>query len=218
MKFLALFKKDVKCLLPWFIITFAIYIMVVYMFTMIAALDRNTNFSLKDCCMIIAWGLFVFFGFISGLMQFVHTGQSNTWAFLLHRSVSRIQILSSMILSFLFLSIILGSFEFLVFNIFAVAYDVRIDCADLSEWLLFSAMWQRFTMIGLIVYLATVLCSLNYLKWFTTKLFPFVFVWIFCVLVFKAYHSDTYGDLILLIVAVVILLTQITDLFVKKEV
>ena len=71
-----------------------------------------------------------------------------------------------------------------------------------------------FIILGFVTYLGTALSGLSTAKWYTTKIFGILFVFV----IFRTLHMWTLGGLLAaLIVSTVILLSQIFQTFVRRE-
>lgn len=136
---------------------------------------------------------------------------TKTWAFLMHRSVSRSSILGSKLLvAFIAFGLALGipwSWAYLyVDQVKATGFptDTRI-------------IWEGWLFIGLglTVYLGSGLCAMSTTRWYTTRLFGLGFVTLLFLAIFSQWNLVV--AYILLLIGITILLVQLVSTFLQRE-
>jgi len=109
-------------------------------------------------------------GILIGINQFWVQFFTNTWKFTLHRPIQRGKMLALMLVSAAFMIALIagGGWTVLWFKARS-AFELPPTTTALAEgWL--------FTLEGFMVYLAVALAAVSQERWYTTKLYPLLFV------------------------------------------
>jgi ABC-type transport system involved in multi-copper enzyme maturation permease subunit len=157
--------------------------------------------------------LFVFsfgLGIALGVRQYWVEFFTKTYGFLLHRSVRRGTILGAKLLaamiSFIPMAVIWGIFYLSGHN--REYFPIPPSAGVFAEGLI-------FVVFGFVVYLSVALVVLSREKWYTTKIFGLGFaIWM---LVTLAQQWDRGWAWFVIFVSIIILLIQITDVFLNRE-
>jgi len=149
-------------------------------------------------------------GFALGVRQYWVGFFTKTWGFMLHRSADRGTILTAKLTAaaISFLPLIAIWYLFYIYGHNKELFPVPPSTRTFIIGLLFVGL-------GYIVYLATALAGLATEKWYTTKMISLAFAtWMLFTLMTR--WRLTWGWTTI-IIASVILLTQITDVFLTRE-
>lgn len=157
--------------------------------------------------LLIAIGL----GLVLGGRHFAVPSFTRTWPFLLHRSVSRMTILTAKVVAAATAIIIcLGSVWLILYW---YASRPGLFLAPPPEQTLIDGC--LYIVLGMIVYFGTALSVLSSSRWYTTKSFGLILA---TIVVFAAIAgSSRPWALVVIIVAAVLLLSQIVDTFLNRE-
>ena len=227
MRFLALLKKELREALPWivlagFILVFcgALYIgsnmhrFQGFKISSPRSVRMDTfrqELTVRDIGILLLYtscGL----GLVLAVRQFLVPAFLKTWAFTIHRSTSRTAILlAKFTVAIMALILSCGILWTLFYwyaskpGVFEVPLRQRI----------FGEGWILIT-LGLVIYFGTALSALSTARWFSTKMFGFAFaaVGTFLLLVMRARLALCLATII---VALVILVSQIIHTFLNRE-
>jgi hypothetical protein len=145
-----------------------------------------------------------------GVRQYWIEFFTRTWGFLLHRSIKRITVLYAKLIagliSFLPMAIIWTIFYIYGFN--KKYFPIPPPARTFIEGLIFITF-------GYVVYLAAALAGLSTTRWYTTKMISLAFaIWMLITLMMQWQLGWAW---LAIIVSVIILLTQIVDVFLNRE-
>lgn len=233
MRFVALFKKELREAAPWMIL--AALAMLLFCGGNIVSemrimsigggqvpyyqLQPGSNVSqfslftqsgLAGCGPII-WLIAIGLGMVLAARQFLVPIFMKTWAFTIHRSISPISILLSKVLTTLTaLALGVGAVWTILFlwasKPGAIQYIPRVEV--LAEGWLYVAF-------GMVPYFAVATISLSKARWYTTRLFSLAFALvIFCLVVVQSSTAWVVGVMAL---GLVILASQVTHALLNRE-
>ena len=230
MRFLTLLRKELRECLPWMLLAMIALFVIGGFFLRAQANDRYYNFHhryfspnsiiqtyyLTHYSPLAPIGPLLFvtpigLGLVLGLIQFWIPHFTKTWAFLLHRSTNRKNILAAKLTA---TSIALITSMGLVWIVF-YWYASRPELFILSQPLRVFIHGWIFIILGFVAYLGTGLSGLSAAHWYTTKIFGLAFATI--VIVTTVSQWSLAIAFIVIIISAVILLTQIFDLFLNRE-
>ena len=156
---------------------------------------------------VIAIGL----GSVLGLRQFWIPHFTKTWAFLLHRSTNRKNILAAKLTATSIALIISMGLVWIVLYWYAFRSELFIlpptERVFIHGWI--------FIILGFVAYLGTALSGLSTAHWYTTKIFGPAFA-TFVIITTISQWSLAIA-FIVIIISAVILLIQIYDVFLNRE-
>jgi len=230
MKFIALFKKDLRECLPWMLLAGVVLLLFGSMIlhysskgwwehyrvwsgdkgSIINAYSLPQRVPLYDIspllfCLPLALGL------VLGVRQFWIPGFDKTWAFCLHRSVPRSAVLWSRFgAAVLSLVLGLGTIWTLLY-VYATQPGV-FPIPPIPDTL--RAGWI-FILLGLVAYCGTVLSGLSRVRWYTTRLFGIVFV-VF-ILIACLVQTNLLHCFLFILLGLAILVSQIIYTFLNRE-
>jgi len=149
-------------------------------------------------------------GLILGIRHFWVPDFTRTWQFLIHRSVTRTVILSAKLTAAAILMLCLS-----------IAWLLLAGYATVSERVIIPpesgivGLGIYYTCLGFIVYLGTALCALTMARWYTTRMFGLLFIFI----MFLMIVSQTSIAFVLLttVFVFVVLIVQVYETFLQKE-
>lgn len=230
MRFLALLKKELRESLPWILLSLVLLLTVcAYMLRMEAYYGRHTRYLSRLSpgttinpstfahysvlqvsavwLLIISIGL----GLVLGARHFGIPFFTRTWPFLLHRSTGRMTILAAKLTAATISIVVSLSTAWLILYLYACRpgiFTVPPSYINLIDgWL--------FTVLGLVVYLATALSALSTARWYTTKIFGLVLV---TIMIFAmTVESSRLWVIAITTLAAAILLSQTIHIFLTRE-
>ena len=198
MNSLALLKKEMRECLPWVLLAMAILFLLGFVslfsqsifwqdyygrqneasgkeLNIWSLMARNAMGDTGPVLLCVSLGL----GLVLGIRQFWFPWFTRTWAFVLHRNLSRSRILWIKIAAAVCMGIpFLGVWTLLyLYSVFVQDYPPPPTFETWVEGLF-------FIVLGGIPYLAAALSSMLPVKWYTTRLFPFGFAFITVVFAF----------------------------------
>ena len=230
MKFIALLKKELRECLPWLLLAMMIML---FLGTLIIQTFCNANSMNRDYWYYNPGNAIEFYtlrggndfeiigpvilltsiilGMILAGRQFWMPGFNKTWAYTIHRSTSRINVLlakfAAAIAAF---SISVGLSWTLLYW-----YASRPGVFSTSpKEGVFVEGWI-FIIVGLIVYFGTALSGLSNAKWYTTKIFGLVFT--FVIMILAMLQTGLQSCLVVISIGLVILLSRIINAFLTRE-
>jgi hypothetical protein len=136
---------------------------------------------------------------------------TKTWAFLIHRSVSRQTILGAKLAAAtVALVVSLGAVWIGLYR-----YAGRLELFTVPPPAgLFIEGWL-FIVLGLVVYLGTALTAISNARWYTTKIFGLAFATVVVCMTFLQWRISWAFAVV--IIGIVILLSQIIETFLNRE-
>ncbi len=159
----------------------------------------------------IVWMVSLGLGLGLGVRHFWEPTLTKTWAFQIHRSASRAQILSAKLLcAALAIQVLLGGVWAGVYAYSHVLQQAMIR-PPYSRILVDGYIYVSF---GLVVYLATALAGLMSTRWYTTRFF--CFVWAFLIFMCVV-QSSLAMALIWLVAGLLVLIVLLWDQFKRRE-
>lgn len=230
MKFLMLLRKELRESLPWILLA-AIALLVIGVIALRIEMRMgagnwdNSSFSLGapvHASRFVRWSplhlsspwLFVVsiaLGLTLGVRHFWMPHFTRTWPFLLHRSADRITILAAKLTAAAIGVVVpLGAVWLALYwyvcrsNVFGTPVPAR-------------AVFDGLVLIvlGLVVYLGAALTALSRARWYTTKIFGLAFAAI--ILFITTVQCGPLCGVVIMFVAIMILLSQVVDTFLKRE-
>ncbi|HOQ04376.1 MAG TPA: hypothetical protein PKY88_04100 [Anaerohalosphaeraceae bacterium] len=191
MKYLALLRKEIRECLPWVLL--AAGILFVFGFQMLLNnpiqsiifpyhLDDQANETIESAYLfrpstVASVGSILLFislclGAALSIRQFWFPSFTRTWAFLLHRNITRTAVFLVKITA-----AVLG-FVLSILSIWTLLFLYSVFAADYSPPPMPHVWLEGLFLIsqGLVVYFASSLSSVLTAKWYTTRLFPVIFV------------------------------------------
>lgn len=228
MRFLALLKKELREALPWivlaaFILAFcgALYIgsnmhrFRDFNISSPRSTVRMDNFgkelTLRDIGLLLLYtscGL----GLVLAVRQFLIPAFQKTWAFTIHRSISRTAILLAKFSAAIIALILSCGIIWTLFYWYATNPGVN---PVPPRQRVFGEGWIFIT-LGLVVYFGAVLSALSTARWISTKMFGLVFAAAGTFLLLSL-RASLALCLATIIVALVILISQIINTFLNRE-
>ena len=229
MRFTALLRKELRECLPWLLLAAIVFIAVSSIILHSETYNESLNYRYQRFTpgTIInsyeltyyptmhetgPWLLFLSLGLglAIGVRQFWLPNFTRTWQFLLHRSVNRKTILTSkLIAASLTLTISLGLTWISLYwyicqpKVLVLPPSFRVFIEGLI-----------FIMLGFMSYLGTALSGLSRAKWYSTKMFGIFYAALVIIMFVQFTHI---GLLVIIIVSIVILLSQIFNIFLRRE-
>jgi len=229
MRFMALFRKELRESLPWFLLAgIAVFVVGSFILRAEAQVDRTSwGYSrLQPGAVVETHWLLVYsvltgpaiwllcaslaLGLILAVVQFWVPGFTKTWPFLLHRSTDRVAILGAKLAAALatFLLSLGAAWIILYFyasrpGVFAIPAPARIFA---NGWI--------YILLGLVGYLGATLTGLSRARWYTTKIFGLVFA---AVIILFAASCPMFWAFVVIIFAIAVLLAQVANEFLKRE-
>jgi len=150
-------------------------------------------------------------GLSLGIRQFWVPHFTRTWPFLLHRSANRKTILAAKLTTAMLVFVIsLGTLWVCLYwyanrpELFTIPQTARVF---IEGWI--------FIALGLIAYLGTALSGLSTAKWYTTRIFGLAFATVIIIVTFAQWRLA--WAFVVIALGVLILLSQIIDLFLNRE-
>ena len=228
MKFLALFKRDLREAAPWLALSALAVLLVCG--NELREVSRHSQGTLRAISAHMSggpnpWylleahrlggsGLTILLagaglGITLAALQYLMPGLLKTWPFTLHRSITRSGILlARMAAAATGMAVGVGGLWTLLF---VLAF--RTEAMRWGLGLLLAGWW--ILAVGLVVYLGAAVTSLGAARWYTTRFFPLLFA-LGAIATSMAAEGVT-GFLIPLLVAVVILVPQLVNSFLNRE-
>ena len=155
---------------------------------------------------IISIGL----GLALGIRQFWMAYFTKTWAFELHRSVSRATILSAKLCTTLLALCLTVGMVWTIFYYYSCRPGLFIMPPPFR---IFIEGWI-FIALGFVAYLGAALVGLNKARWYTTKIFALAFA---AIVLFTILHWKLSWVFTAMIIGAVMLLSQVIYTFHNKE-
>lgn len=232
MRFLALLRKELRESLPWLLLA-GLLLLAVGAFTLRAQsrfanpsawsydqgmapgqsvadyrLTRPSRLELPAMWLaFIAPGL----GLVLGICHFWVPLLARTWSFLLHRSASRLTMLSAKltaaILAFLISTGLVWTGLYW--------YACRPGVFPVPEPLRMLVVGWLYVALGLVVYLGTALSALSTARWYTSRIFGLAFAILAILIIWSQWHPAWI--VALTVVAISILLVQTVAVFLSRE-
>jgi len=229
MRFLTLMWKEFRESLPWLLIAAIAFIAIGSFILRIEVQNRMLEWrywNFNPGQPVNVYGLFCFtnlsltgtwlflisiaLGLALGVRQFWMAHFTKTWGFELHRSVSRSTILSAKLCSTLLGFCMSIGLVWTIFyhyasqqGLFLIPPPTRIF---IEGWVLMA--------MGFVAYLGTALIGLSRARWYTTKVFGLAFA---VLVLLSSLHWNLSWVFMALIIGAIILLSQITYAFCKRE-
>ena len=229
MRFMALFRKELRESLPWLLLAgIALLAVGVFLLRAEAQVDRTTwGYSrLKPGSAVETHWLLVYsvltgpavwllcvslgLGLALAVVQFWVPNFTKTWPFLLHRSIDRAAILGAKLAAAVaaFLLSLGAAWIILYFyasrpGVFTIPAPARIFA---NGWI--------YILLGLVGYLGATLTGLSRARWYTTKIFGLVFA---AAIVLFAASCTLFWAFAAIIFAIAVLLAQVANEFLKRE-
>ncbi len=228
MRFLALFKKELREAVPWLILAVLFLLAIGWLIIHTKAYDQRqwyygsiSNGKVIDSYMIFRTDIMLepavlmFFtsiglGLLVGIRHFWVPDFTRTWQFLIHRSATRSLILSAKLTA--------GATAMFCLSI---AWLLLAGYARVSERVIIPpesgivGMGIFYSYLGFIVYLGIALCALTAARWYTTRMFGLFFVFIMFMIILSQTNFTFVFCLSVFFLAVLII--QIYEKFLQKE-
>ena len=228
MRFLALYKKELREALPWLILAVLFLLAIGWYIIHMKAYDQRqwhygsiSNGKVIDSYMIFRTDIMLepavlmFFtsiglGLLVGIRHFWVPDFTRTWQFLIHRSATRSLILSAKLTAAVTVMLCLS-----------IAWLLLAGYAHVSERVIIPpesgivGMGIFYSYLGFIVYLGTALCALTAARWYTTRMFGLFFVFIMFMIILSQTNYTFVFSLTVFFLSV--LLIQIYETFLQKE-
>ncbi len=230
MKFFALVKNELKTVLPWILLSFIVIVGVgmLVLFFESQQWDEYHMYQIEESGQSLSgWELHLrsplssmgpvlltvalAFGVIIGVWHFWLPFFMKTWGFTLHRSASRLGILSSKLTAAI-LAFLLGVvmpwalifFYVRYYNIFSIPPSGRVFIEGVV-----------FAMLGMVAYLAVALSAVSTARIYTTKIFPLAFAAMGISFVFT--HYSLLSIFAVIVITAGIIKIQLVNEFLTRE-
>ena len=231
MRFLALLRKELRESLPWMLLAGLLLLAVGLLFLRdrasgnpyywsyhsgLAPGETVNSHRLMEPSKLELPGLWLALiapglGLVLGVRQFWVPLFTQTWAFLLHRSVNRLTVFwAKLAATFLAFVVSLG----LVWT-GLYWYACRPGLFPLPEPTQVLVNGWIYIVMGLVVYLGTALSALSTARWYTSRIFGLAFATLATLVLINQWHPAWIAALMALII--VILLTQVIASFQTRE-
>lgn len=234
MRFITLLKKELREILQWLLLAFIAFagIGTLMLRTMIRKPDFGGQYDwlIKPGKETPMYALVYYFdieplrfvgpllflvcislGFVVAIRQFWGPGLLKTWAFTIHRSMSKATILA---VKFSAAIIALVTSCGLVWTLF-YTYVSRSGVFPMPMMgRIFIEGWI-FVILGLVVYFGAAFSGLSTARWYTTKIFAIIFSMVILSIARK--QTDLLSCLLVIMIGVVILVSQIINMFLNRE-
>ncbi|HEG44503.1 MAG TPA: hypothetical protein ENH94_10695 [Phycisphaerales bacterium] len=229
MKFLAIYKKELREALPWILAAIAIFGFIV---TMVIMSQRShwfysdnwgkmadspvrayqfIKYSPANSCGPLFFFTSIGLGLALGVRQFWMPKFSKTWAFTLHRSIRREGIFFAKLASSVTAFILgLGIPWTLYYE-----YLTRPDIVPIPLSFRILLEGWAFVLIGILIYSGTAVSGLSRGRWFGTKMFYLIFAIIVMIIAFIS--QGLLGFTITIVIGLAVLLVQLFNMFMSKE-
>jgi hypothetical protein len=229
MRFMALLRKELRESLPW-ILAAVIALLVIGGYSIRSQATRGkygwqlnvgpgqavepyrllAPSVLQDSATLLLW-VSIGLGLALGARHFGMPSLTRTWPFLLHRSTTRTAILLAKLLAGIVAQVVcLGLAWLLLFK-----YASRPDLFMIPPPTPMIADGALLILLGLLVYCGTTLSALSKSRWYTTRVFGLALAGV--VVFAMAFHSSRPWALATILIAALILLSQIVHTFLTRE-
>ncbi|MHC4086258.1 MAG: hypothetical protein ACYSWZ_09035 [Planctomycetota bacterium] len=230
MRFSALLRKELRESLPWMLLA-AIILLAIGGFTLrgqtyfrqfnwvrspfepgtVVDTYRLTHYSPLAITGIWLLITSIGLGLVLGVRHFWIPLFTKTWAFLIHRSVSRQTILGAKLAAAtVALVVSLGAVWIALYW-----YADRLELFMVPPPAKFFIEGWLFIVLGLVAYLGAALTALSTARWYTTKIFGLAFATVVVCTIFLQWRLS--WAFVVVILGIVILLSQIIETFLKRE-
>lgn len=230
MKFLALVNKELRECLPWLLLAVVVFLFfgtLLLRVEIVHGQSRYDNWNEHAGTSLHSYRLFVYqplqmigplllmvgpgLGIVLGARQFLLPTFMKTWAFTVHRSVTRQTILRAKVISALICFVVSLGVLWSLFYLYASRPGVfkfpPKPRVFVEGWI--------YILMGMIVYFGTVLSAISTTRWYTTRTFGLVFSgWVFF-LVMSRY--SLVWCMWIIIISLAILILQIRNTFLSRE-
>lgn len=228
MRFLTLYKKELREAAPWIILAALLLLPIGWIMILMKAHDQGwwrygaisngqvideymmfrTDIMLESA--VLMFFLSIGLGLILGIRHFLVPDFTRTWQFLIHRSTTRTVVLTAKLTAAATIMFCL-SLAWLILATYTHVSD-RVIIPPESGIVRLGIFYAY---LGFIVYLGTALCSLTTARWYTTRIFSLFFVFIMFMLILS---QTNYAFVFSLTVFVlIVLVVQIYGTFLQKE-
>jgi len=228
MRFLALFKKELREAVPWLILATLLLLAISWFMIHMKAYDQSrwhynaiSNGKVIDTYMIfrtdimLESAVLMFFtsiglGLSVGIRHFWVPDFTRTWQFLIHRSATRSLILSAKLTA-----------AATVLLCLSIAWLLLAGYAYVSERVIVPpesgivGLGIFYAFLGFIVYVGTALCALTTTRWYTTRMFGLFFAFIMFMIVLS--QTNFIFVFFLTVFFLAVLIIQIYETFLQKE-
>ncbi len=229
MKFLAIYKKEMREALPWILAAIAIFGFTVTLASMSGHLQwyysdnwyktegspiQISRFTIQSPVSAIGPMFFITslgLGLALGVRQFWMPKFSKTWAFTLHRSIRREGVFFAKLAASVMAFILGQGVPWTLYYWYLTRPD--IVPIPLSFRILLEG-WV-FILLGVLIYSGTAVSGLSTGKWFGTKMFSLIFAIIVMIIAFIS--QGLLGFTITIIIGLAILMPQLFNMFMNKE-
>ena len=230
MKFIALVKNELRTAVPWILLAIAVMVLVGGFIIYDKYIWQQENFMrwhygageqidlgrLSCRSPMSGLGPWLFcssigLGLVLGTVHFLMPFVTKTWGFTLHRSASRLSIVSAKMLAAttaFVISLGLTWTFFFYFVHFNQMFPLPPTLAVYAEgWL--------FILYGMLVYLATGVAAISRARWYTTKIFSLGFVFLVILLAFLT--GDLFWAILIIAIGAAIFKVQLVYDFLTRE-
>jgi ABC-type transport system involved in multi-copper enzyme maturation permease subunit len=230
MKFIALLKNELRTIAPWMLLALAVMILLGALIIYVEYVNHRDHsgywyndpgkevyFSaLRHRSPVSALGPVLFFsslglGLVLGAVHFWMPFVTKTWSFTLHRSVTRLSIVSAKMTAAAVAFLI--SLALTWTAIFCYVHFYQMFSMPLS-WSVYAEGWL-FILYGMLVYLTTALAAISTARWYTTKVFALGFV--FLVILAAFLSGKLLWAVLIIAVAAAIFKLQLVYGFLTRE-
>ena len=228
MKFLTLLKKDIKDAIPWIIGSIMLlYALCWFCIRMkLYGMSQEGYVIFKNGEVINQYNIFksdilqepadimffitILLGLALGFIHFWMPGIRRTWQFLIHRSANRSTIITSKLSVAAMMVICMSLAWLLLAGVVSKSKSIIIP-PDIG--IIHLGVFYAF--LGFIAYLSIALSALTRARWYATKLFGLYFAFVIYILIIS--QVNPYRALFISILAFVILIVQLYQVFLKRE-
>ena len=230
MRFSTLLRKELRESLPWMLLAAIIFLAIAGFVMHAQAFYRQLNwygssfasgsvvepYRLTQYSSLRMTGPYLIcisigLGLVLGVRHFWIPHFTRTWPFLLHRSVNRRVVLAAKLTAATAAFIVSLGFAWTLLYQFACRSQLFLMSPPprvfIEGWL--------FIVLGLVVYLGAALTALSTARWYTTKISGLAFATVLIVATLSQWQL--FRVFVVIIIAAVILLSQIVDTFLNRE-
>jgi hypothetical protein len=230
MKFITLFRNELGTAAPWILLAVAVMVFVgaflIYAeytwqrdyadrWTINSGVEVDLS-SFRNRSPLSGLGPWLFcssmaLGLVLGAVHFWMPFVTKTWAFTLHRSASRLSIVSAKMAAAAVAFLISLGLTWTVF-FYHVYFSQMFSMPP--EWGVYVEGWL-FILYGMLVYLAAGLTAISTARWYTTKVFALGFVFLAICAAFLT--GDLFWAILITAIAAVIFKLQLVYDFLTRE-
>jgi ABC-type transport system involved in multi-copper enzyme maturation permease subunit len=230
MKFITLFRNELRTAAPWILLAIAVMVFVGGFVIYVEYMNRQVYpvpwhnepgieiriGQLLHRSPLSGLGPWLFcssmaLGLVLGAVHFWMPFVTKTWAFTLHRSVSRLSIVSAKMTAAAVAFLISLGLIWTIFFCYVYFYQMFSVPPELGVYI---EGWL-FILYGMLVYLATGVAAISTARWYTTKVFALGFVFLVILLAFLT--GDLFWAILTIAIGAAIFKVQLFYDFSTRE-